>query len=79
MPSGDTEGCNKAIADMKRRCSDGKVVVVDYTNPFAVNANVELYAKHELNFVMRTTSGDRYRTPPPLDLDEMQGTNKTTK
>ena len=65
VPSGDVEGCDKAIADMKRRCAGGKLVVVDSTNPSAVNANAELYAKHQLNSIMGTTSGDRYRTPPP--------------
>lgn len=65
VPSGDVEGCDKAIADMKRRCAGGQLVVVDYTHPSAVNANAELYAKHQLNFVMGTTGGDRYRTHPP--------------
>lgn len=60
MPSGDAEGCDKAIADLKRRCAGGRVVVVDYTHPSAVNANAEFYAKHKLNFVMGTTGGDRY-------------------
>eukprot|EP00903_Cladosiphon_okamuranus_P010500 g9932.t1 len=59
VPSGDTEGCDKAIADLKRRCAGGKVVVVDYTHPSAVNANAEFYAKHKLDFVMGTTGGDR--------------------
>ncbi|CAM9355905.1 unnamed protein product [Ectocarpus sp. 13 AM-2016] len=59
VPSDDAEGCDKAVAELKRRCSGGSVVVVDYTTPSAVNANAEFYAKHGLNFVMGTTGGDR--------------------
>jgi 4-hydroxy-tetrahydrodipicolinate reductase len=34
-------------------------IIVDYTQPEAVNRNVELYYKYGLNFVMGTTGGDR--------------------
>ena len=60
VPSGDAERCDEAVADMKRRCAGGKVMVVDYTTPSAVNANAEFYAKHGLDFVMGTTGGDRF-------------------
>ena len=59
VPSGDVEGCEKAVAEMRRRCAGGRIVVVDYTQPDAVNANAEFYAKQGLNFVMGTTGGDR--------------------
>ncbi|CAM9730312.1 unnamed protein product, partial [Hapterophycus canaliculatus] len=62
VPSGDVKGCDKAIAEIKRRCAGGRVVVVDYTNPSSVNPNAEFYAKHGLNFVMGTTGGDRCAT-----------------
>ena len=59
VPSGDVEGCEKAVAEMRRRCAGGRIVVVDYTKPDAVNGNAEFYAKEGLNFVMGTTGGDR--------------------
>lgn len=59
MPSDDVQGCEKAVAEMRRRCAGGKIVVVDYTTPSAVNSNADFYAKHGLNFVMGTTGGDR--------------------
>lgn len=59
VPGDDEEGCEEAINDMKRRCSGGRIVVVDYTQPTAVNRNAEFYAKHGLDFVMGTTGGDR--------------------
>lgn len=60
VPSGDLEACDAAVADMKRRCSGGRLVVVDYTHPSSVNANADFYAIHGLDFVMGTTGGDRY-------------------
>eukprot|EP00904_Undaria_pinnatifida_P008864 jgi/Undpi1/5107/HiC_scaffold_19.g08459.m1 len=59
VPSDDVQGCEKAVAEMRRRCAGGKIVVVDYTTPSAVNSNADFYAKHGLNFVMGTTGGDR--------------------
>ncbi|CAM9270305.1 unnamed protein product [Pylaiella littoralis] len=59
VPSGDRDGCDKAVAEIRRRCAGGSVVVVDYTNPSAVNKNADFYATHGLNFVMGTTGGDR--------------------
>lgn len=35
------------------------MIVVDYTLPAAVNANADLYVKHQMPFVMGTTGGDR--------------------
>ena len=37
----------------------GKVILVDYSQPDAVNKNAELYRDHRIPFVMGTTGGDR--------------------
>lgn len=55
----DAKGCENAVSELRRRCAGGRIVVVDYTHPDAVNSNAEFYAKKGLNFVMGTTGGDR--------------------
>jgi 4-hydroxy-tetrahydrodipicolinate reductase len=35
------------------------LIIVDYSQPDAVNRNAELYCKHKIPFVMGTTGGDR--------------------
>lgn len=39
--------------------AEGLFISVDYTHPSAVNANAELYCRHNLPFVMGTTGGER--------------------
>jgi 4-hydroxy-tetrahydrodipicolinate reductase len=46
-----------AIRDLPERA--GRVLIVDYSHPSAVNANAEFYCRHGLPFVMGTTGGDR--------------------
>lgn len=38
-----------------------EVIIIDFTNPEAVNVNAELYAKVGIPFVMGTTGGDRQK------------------
>lgn len=45
-----------------------QLIIVDYTHPTAVNANVAFYAKNNLPFVLGTTGGDR-----ELLMDTAQG------
>lgn len=59
VASNDEKGCANAVSELRRRCAGGRIVVVDYTHPSAVNSNAEFYAKNGLNFVMGTTGGDR--------------------
>ncbi len=47
------------IAHIKRQ--EGSFISADFTHPTAVNSNAEFYCRHELPFVMGTTSGDRKR------------------
>lgn len=39
--------------------SRSNLIIVDYSQPDAVNKNAELYCKHKIPFVMGTTGGDR--------------------
>jgi 4-hydroxy-tetrahydrodipicolinate reductase len=41
------------------KISEEKIIIVDYSQPDAVNRNAELYCKHKIPFVMGTTGGDR--------------------
>lgn len=48
---------DSAIIEISR--DYGPLIVIDYTHPSAVNANADLYCRHNLPFVMGTTGGDR--------------------
>lgn len=50
--------CDGIIDGLKAACGD-YLIAIDYTHPTAVNCNANFYAKHQLNFVMGTTGGDR--------------------
>lgn len=55
------ENCDNIMVGLKAGYESvgKKLIVIDYTHPSAVNLNSKFYARHELNYVMGTTGGNR--------------------
>lgn len=57
------------LEDISRK--KDKVIIVDYSQPDAVNRNAELYCKHKIPFVMGTTGGDRKKLEEVVQNSEI--------